>query len=249
MRSLLPGSSPGPTTPAAPRPRFAAVAPRRLPLLLAAFAGAAFAQAPSPPTTQDAQEAYSRFATAFVARLADAHQTSPLTPGKISEINEFAHRQALRGCDERRPPEQDPFAPEPSPGDRPPPVVFHCTWDSGERISLTWIANTGSWVLSDDATAAAGAGMVLAGPRIEGPQVAAIPVTPLKDAPATVPDPVQTPVAVASYPVARQPVYMGTSLQAMPSPFVPPARNRPEPAAPAPAAAGGPMPSPYATGR
>lgn len=241
MRTLLSGVPPNPILKRRARPPV-----WLLPALLLAGMGAAVAQEPSPPTTEDAQEAFSRFATGIVARLADAQQIGALTPGKIAEINEFAQRRALRGCDERKPPEVDPFAPPPKPDDVPAAVVFHCTWESGERISLTRSANTGSWLVSDDAAAAAGAGMVLAGPRIEGPKVAAIPVAPLKETPTAEPVPEQA--AVVSYPVAQQPVFVGANMQAMPSPFVPPttALSRPPATTAGPA---GPMPTPFAGGR
>lgn len=211
-----------------------------------AESSAAEAVAPDPPTSEDAQVAYSRFAIGFLARLVDVQQLGALSPGKISEINEFAQRQRLRGCDERRIPEPDPFAPAESLR-KQDPVTFHCTWESGERISLTRVPNTGSWIVSDDVAAAAGAGMVLAGPRADGPKVAAIPVAPLKEPPVAEPAPEQA-AAVASYPVAQQPVFVGASMQAMPSPFVPQTTTlyRPPAASAGPA---GPMPTPFSGGR
>lgn len=210
-------------------------------------ASATTAEAVLPPTTEEAQEALSRFAVGLVARLADAKQTAALTPGKIAEINEFAHRQPLQGCDDRRLPDADPFAPAPKPDEPPAPVVFHCTWASGERISLTRVANTGSWIVSDDATAAEGAGMILTGPRLEGPKVVAIPVAQLKDAAAEEPA-VEQAKAVASYPVTRQSVFVGASMEAMPSPFIPQtaAPTRPPITNAGPA---GPMPTPFIAGR
>ena len=206
--------------------------------------GVQAADAQEPPTSEEAQAAYSRFATAVVGRLIAAGLPTTLSGGKFAEINEFAHRQALRGCDERREPDTDPFAPADSP---PPPVVFNCTWESGERISLTRIANTGSWVVSDDATAAAGAGMLPVGPKLEAAHVAAIPTAPIK-----APTPAEEPAPAVVEGVAMAPTaltYSGANLRAMPSPFVPPARSEPvRSGTPTPTAIG-PMPTPFAGAR
>ncbi|WP_162590543.1 hypothetical protein [Variovorax sp. RA8] len=192
----------------------------------------------SPPTSEEAQAAYARFATAFVGRLYSTGSAT-LGGGKVAEINEFAHRQPLRGCDERREPDADPFAPADA---APPPVVFNCTWENGERISLTRVANTGVWTVSNDAAAAAGAGMMLVGPLRDEPQVVAIPTAPIK---APAPEaPAAPPASVAT--TAAQPVFVGPNMQAMPSPFVPPARAEPVRSASSPAPASlGPMPAPF----
>jgi hypothetical protein len=196
-----------------------------------------------PPTTEEAQAAYARFATAFVGRLINAGVPFTLSGSKFAEINELAHRQPLRGCDERRERDPDPFAPADAP---PPPIVFNCTWESGERISLTRVPNTGTWVVSDDAIAAAGAGILLVGPKQQTQQVVAVPTAP-KKAPelpgVNVPAP---PAAVAS--IAPQAVYSGANLQAMPSPFVPPARAEPVRSSNPTPAGLSPMPTPFANG-
>ena len=191
----------------------------------------------SPPTSEEAQAAYARFATAFADRLYSA-ASARLSGGKVAEINEFAHRQALRGCDERREPDADPFAPADA---APPPVVFNCTWENGERISLTRVANTGAWTVSNDAAAAAGAGMMLVGPRREEPKVVAIQTAPITAAPPEAP----AVPAVAATSAPAPTVFTGANMQAMPSPFVPPARAEPaRSASPAPASLG-PMPAPF----
>lgn len=191
----------------------------------------------SPPTSEDAQAAYARFATGLVGRLYSAG-LGTLSGGKVAEINEFAHRQALRGCDEWREPVPDPFAPADAP---PPPIVFNCTWENGERISLTRVPNTGTWVVSNDAVAAASAGMLLVGPQREEPQVVAVPTAPIK--PPAPEAPAAPPVSVAT--TAAPPVFMGANMQAMPSPYVPPVRADPvRSASPAPASLG-PMPAPF----
>lgn len=195
----------------------------------------------SPPTSEEAQAAYSRFATAFVGRLIDAGLPTTLSGGKFAEINEFAHRQPLRGCDERYEPDADPFAPSDA---TPPPVVFNCTWDNGERISLTRVANTGSWAVSNDAAAAASAGILLVGPQRQEPQVVAIPTAPIKPPQPDVPAAPE--VSVASVPAPA--VFSGANMQAMPSPFVPPARAEPVRSSSATPASLGPMPTPYAVG-
>ena len=193
----------------------------------------------SPPTSEEAQAAYARFLTAFAGRLYSAGSAT-LSGGKVAEINEFAHRQPLRGCDGRREPDADPFAPADA---APPPVVFNCSWENGERISLTRVANTGVWTVSNDAAAAAGAGMILVGPRRDEPQVVAIPTAPIKSAP---PDAPAAP-AVAATSAPAPTVFTGANMQAMPSPFVPPARAEPvRSSTPAPAI--GPMPAPYSAG-
>lgn len=191
----------------------------------------------SPPTSEEAQAAYARFATAFVGRLYSA-RSAPLSGGKVAEINEFAHRQPLRGCDEWHESVPDPFAPADAP---PPPIVFNCTWENGERISLTRIGSTRTWTVSNDATAAAGAGMLLVGPQRQEPEVVAVPTAPIKppapEVPAAPPVSVATTVAPATF--------VGANMQAMPSPFVPPARGEPvRSASPAPASLG-PMPAPF----
>lgn len=216
---------------------------RSIGLVTLCLGGVQAAAAQEPPTSEEAQAAYSRFATAVVGRLIAAGLPTTLSGGKFAEINEFAHRQPLRGCDERREPDRDPFAPADAP---PPPVVFHCTWESGERISLTRIANTGSWMVSDDASAAAGAGMLPVGLKLEAPHVAAIPTAPIK-ASALVEEPAPAAAeAVATPPAAV--TYSGANLRAMPSPFVPPARAEPvRSSTPTPAALG-PMPTPFAVG-
>lgn len=190
-----------------------------------------------PPTSEEAQAAYARFATAFVSRLISAGLPTTLSGGKFAEINEFAHRQPLRGCDERYEPDTDVFAPADA---APPPVVFNCTWQNGERISLTRVANTGSWAVSNDAAAAASAGMLLVGTQREGPQVVAIPTAPIKPHQAA---PAAPAVSVASAPAPA--VLTGANMQAMPSPFVPPARSEPVRSASAAPASLGPMPTPF----
>jgi len=193
----------------------------------------------SPPTSEEAQAAYARFLTAFAGRLYTAGSAT-LSGGKVAEINEFAHRQSLRGCDGRREPDADPFAPADA---APPPVVFNCTWENGSRISLTRVANTGVWMVSNDATAAAGAGMMLVGPRREEPQVVAIPTAPITAAPPEAP----AVPAVAATSAPTPTVFTGANMQAMPSPFVPPARAEPVRSS-TPAPATGPMPAPYSAG-
>ncbi|OUM00062.1 hypothetical protein [Variovorax sp. JS1663] len=194
----------------------------------------------SPPTSEEAQAAYARFATAFVGRLYSA-RSATLSGGKVAEINEFAHRQPLRGCDERREPDADPFAPADA---APPPVVFNCTWENGERISLTRVANTGVWTVSNDAAAAAGAGIMLVGPLRDEPQVVAILTAPIKppasEAPAAVP-------AVAATRAPAPTVFTGANMQGMPNPFVPPLHAEPVRSSTA-APAIGPMPAPYSAG-
>jgi hypothetical protein len=205
--------------------------------------GLQVAAAQEPPTTEEAQAAYSRFATTLVGRLIAAGLPAKLSDGKFSELNEFAHRQPLRGCDERREIEPDPFAPADAPA---PPVVFHCTWESGERISLTRVPNTGTWMVSDQATAAAGAGMLPVGPQVEAPRVAAIPTAPIKP-----PAPADVPAAPAAEAVATAPppmTYSGANLRAMPSPFIPPARAEPVRSSAPAATALAPMPTPFAAG-
>jgi hypothetical protein len=206
--------------------------------------GGAFAQEPpQPPTTEEAQEAYARFLLAFVGRVVEAGMPSPLTNAKIAEINAFARRQALRGCDEWREPRVDPFAPADTPK---PPIVFNCTWESGERISLTKVPNTGIWMLSDDAHAAAAAGMILTGPKQQNQEVVAVPVKP-PDPPAAeeASSASTTPAAGSTGAAPHAPtVYRGANMQAMPSPYVPPSSAEPNRApAPAPAPAS-PMPTP-----
>lgn len=196
----------------------------------------------SPPTSEEAQAAYARFATAFADRLYSA-ASAALSGGKVAEINEFAHRQPLRGCDERRELDADPFAPADAP---PPPIVFNCTWENGERISLTRVANTGAWTVSNDAAAAAGAGMMLVGPPRDEPQVVSIPIAPVKSAPPDEPA-VLAPPAVAATSAPAPTVFTGANMQAMPSPFVPPARAEPARSSTV-APAAGPMPTPYSPG-
>jgi hypothetical protein len=199
--------------------------------------------AQEPPTSEEAQAAYSRFASTVVGRLITAGLPAKLSEGKFAEINEFAHRQPLRGCDERREIDPDPFAPANAPA---PPVVFHCTWESGERISLTRVPNTGTWMVSDQATAAAGAGMLPVGPQVEAPRVAAIPTAPIKP-----PAPTEEPAApVADAVVAAVPpmTYSGANLRAMPSPFIPPARAEPVRSSASAATALAPMPTPFTPG-
>lgn len=198
-------------------------------------------EAPAPPTNEDAQAAYARFATAFVGRLIAAGLPGTLSGDKVAEINEFAHRQALRGCDERQAPEPDPFAQADVP---PPPVVFNCTWESGERISLTRVANTGSWVVSGDAAAAAGTGILLVGSKQEAPLVVAIPTAPIKSQVEEVAPAAPTAVAAAAPPI----VYSGANLKAMPSPFVPPVRAEPVRSGGLTPASLSPMPTPFANG-
>lgn len=202
-------------------------------------AAAVAGEAVAPPTTEEAQAAYARFATGFVSRLIKAGVPTELSGGKFAEINELAHRQALRGCDDRREPDIDPFAPPDAP---PPPVVFNCTWESGERISLTRLPNTGAWMVSDDATAAAGAGILLVGPKQEAPKVVAVPSPPkqVPEAPAAI---APGPAAVAV--VQPPPVYSGANLQAMPSPFVPPVRTEPGRSTATSTSSAGPMPTPF----
>ncbi|MDN8616535.1 hypothetical protein [Variovorax ginsengisoli] len=197
----------------------------------------------SPPTSEEAQAAYARFVTSFAGRLYSAGSAT-LSGGKVAEINEFAHRQPLRGCDERREPGADPFAPADA---APPPVVFNCTWENGERISLTRVANTGVWMVSNDAAAAAGAGMMLVGPLRKEPQVVAIPAAPSKAAPPDAPPDAPAVPAVAATSAPAPTIFTGANMQAMPSPFVPPARAEPvRSSTPAPAI--GPMPAPYSAG-
>jgi len=194
-------------------------------------------QPPAPPTSEEAQAAYSRFLTAFVGRLIGAGLPATLSPGKYAEINEFAHRQRLRGCDDWREPDVDAFAPT---GSTPPPIQFNCTWESGERISLTKVPNTGSWMVSDDKAAAAGAGMLLSGPMQEAPQVVGVPTAPIKPPAAEEAPP---PAAPASPPPPS--VYTGPNLQAMPSPYVPPAGAPAVQRTERSPANAGPMPTPF----
>lgn len=214
--------------------------PLRVGLAAAALLGAMHASGGevAPPTSEEAQAAYARFATVFVSRLIAAGLPATLSGGKFAEINEFAHQQPLRGCDERREPDPDPFAPADA---KPPPIIFNCTWENGERISFTRIGSTGTWTVSNDAAAAASAGMLFVGPQRQEPEVVAIPTVPIK---APAPEaPAAPPVQVAT--TAAQPVFVGANMQAMPSPFVPPARAEPvRSASPAPASLG-PMPAPF----
>ncbi|WP_146039607.1 hypothetical protein [Variovorax sp. WDL1] len=192
----------------------------------------------APPTSEEAQAAYSRFATAFVGRLISAGLPATLSGGKLAEINEFAYRQPLRGCDERQEPATDPFAPADA---KPQPIIFNCTWENGERISFTRIGSTGTWTVSKDAAAAASAGMLLVGPQRQEPEVVAIPTVPIK---APAPEaPAAPPVQVAT--TASQPVFVGPNMQAMPSPFVPPARAEPVRSISLAPASLGPMPAPF----
>lgn len=219
-------------------------------VLAAIFVGSTIApalagEAPSPPTTEEAQAAYSRFLVAFVGRLGDAGLPGALAGDRMTQIQRFAARQPLRGCDEWQEPRMDPFAPADAPK---PAIVFNCAWESGERISLTKVPNTGSWVVSDDASSAAAAGILLTGPKQQTPQVVAVPVKP--------PEPAveEAPVAAQSAPAAAGSAgaaphgpsfYSGANLQAMPSPFVPPARTEPARSSNSGPATVGPMPTPF----
>lgn len=82
---------------------------RSIGLVTLCLGGVQAAAAQEPPTSEEAQAAYSRFATAVVGRLIAAGLPTTLSGGKFAEINEFAHRQPLRGCDERREPDRDPL--------------------------------------------------------------------------------------------------------------------------------------------
>lgn len=196
-----------------------------------------------PPSTEEVQEAYARFLTGVVGKLEAAGAPAKTSAERQAQISVFARRMRTRGCDERMDIWADPFASS----DAAPPVVFHCTWESGERISLTRSTNTGAWSVSDDATAAAGAGVLLVGPKVEPPAVVAVPVVPTVPK-AEQPPPAAPAPATASF-VTPIRADAGGSLQAMPSPYVPPTRSERATPLPVPAAAlpsPGPMPAPYA---
>lgn len=219
--------------------------------LAALFVGTTIGQAlagdapPAPPTNEEAQAAYARFLVAFVGRLGDAGLPNALAGDRMAQIQRFAARQPLRGCDEWQEPRVDPFAPADAPK---PPIVFNCTWESGERISLTKVPNTGSWMVSDDARSAAAAGILLTGPQQQTPQVVAVPIKPqepaVDEAPGSAPS-----VSVGAGSAGAAPhapaVYSGTNMQAMPSPYVPPGRAEPPRSSSPSAGSLGPMPTPF----
>ncbi|MBS0454187.1 MAG: hypothetical protein JSS14_23035 [Proteobacteria bacterium] len=211
-----------------------------LPVLMGA-APAWGAEAPSPPTLEESQGAYARHAAQVLSRLVKDGKPVQLTNEQLASINEFARRRTLRGCDDWRVPERDAFAPADAP---PPPVVFNCTWDSGERISLTYVPNTRSWTMSDDRTAAAAAAMLLTGPQQpEEKKVVAVPVAPVK--PAAQESAAQVPQVAASAAAPIASALLGASMIAMPSPFVPPARAETVRPSATPASVAGPMPTPF----
>ncbi|MFZ3119205.1 MAG: hypothetical protein WA159_12880 [Variovorax sp.] len=211
------------------------------------LAGGSHAAELEPPGTEEVQEAYARFLAGVVGKLEAAGAPVSSASERQAQVNVFARRMKLRDCDRRGDTWPDPFAS----ADATPPVVFHCTWESGERISLTRSANTGAWAVSDDATAAAGAGVLLVGPKVDGPTVADVQLAP--KAPNAAPVPAATPIVqvpqVASAVVA--PVRLGADglLQAMPSPYVPPTRSEAPMtlASPQPPSKPGAMPAPYAS--
>lgn len=216
-------------------------------LVLPVFMGAApawSADSPTPPTLEDAQDAYARHAAQVLSRLVKDGKPVQLTNEQLASINEFARRRTLRGCDDWREPERDAFAPADAP---PLPVVFNCTWDSGERISLTYVPNTRSWTMSDDRTAAAAAGILLTGPQQEEKKVVAVPVAPVK--PAAEEPAAQVPQVATSAPAPAGAALSGSNMTSMPSPFIPPTRVEPARPSAAPASAAGPMPSPFPSGK
>lgn len=208
------------------------------------LAGGSHAAELEPPGTEEVQEAYARFLAGVVGKLEAAGAPVTSAAERQAQVNVFARRMKLRDCDRRGDAWPDPFAS----ADATPPVVFHCTWETGERISLTRSANTGAWAVSDDATAAAGAGVLLVGPKVDGPTVAAVPVVPT--APKSEQPPVlSAPPLMTASAVAPVRAEVGGLLQAMPSPYVAPMRSERATPLPAPAAAlasPGPMPAPYA---
>lgn len=207
-----------------------------------------------PPSPDEAVSAFARHATQAIEQMGllgtDNDQRYAQQMGKI---NVFASRMRLGACNQRSAAD-DPFLPADAPR---PAVVFDCKWSTGERISFTRLANTGSWMVSDQATTAEGMGMKFVGVRPAAVEstVASIAIAPMKSPTPIAPDETPSPAAQSGTQRARLQASLGTAAalgrpiltpKDLPSPFVAPGGL---PAAlPTPVAVDpGPMPTPYAS--
>ncbi|TAL65832.1 MAG: hypothetical protein EPN79_11820 [Burkholderiaceae bacterium] len=170
----------------------------------------------------------------FVTRLIKTGLPYKMTSEHLAEINAWAHSMTLGDCGPLNDTDSDPFAPEGTP---PPPLVYNCTWENGAGVSFTRVANTGAWRISDDATAAQGAGAVLDGKPREEEKVVSVPILPSStdddsNGSSSGSKPIQSSQPEAASPPA--PTYLTASrfnslhsfspaeLMAMPSPYIPP---------------------------